>query len=176
MSSPSAAVVRMILLTDREATYPCGDLRHSHRPQSATLGRKSGTLPRDNGKTKLAREQEAVSGTLTPAKSRNTESHLILSEFSRPRSRLQWFRQRESIRNLASNSDTIARMSLRRYPARLLLLSAMSSLLLLALCTVLAISFAREQSRTAAILGEDIGSRGAAIKLEVSLIQFGRPS
>ena len=60
-------------------------------------------------------------------------------------------------------------MSLRRYPARLLLLSAMSSLLLLALCTVLAISFAREQSRTAAILGEDIGSRGAAIKLEVTL-------
>src|SRR6478752_4823933 len=60
-------------------------------------------------------------------------------------------------------------MSLRRYPARLLLLSGASSLLLLGLCSVLAISLAREQTRTAAILGEDIGSRGAAINLEVTL-------
>lgn len=60
-------------------------------------------------------------------------------------------------------------MSLRRYPARLLLLAATSSLLLLGLCGVLAASLIQEQKRTAAILGEDIGSRGAAIKLEVTL-------
>src|SRR5262245_10950875 len=60
-------------------------------------------------------------------------------------------------------------MSLRRYPARLLLLSSLSSLLLLGLCVTLAVYLAREQTRTAAALGEDIGSRGAAINLEVTL-------
>ena len=60
-------------------------------------------------------------------------------------------------------------MSLRRYPARLLLLSATSSLIVLGLCGVLAASLAREQERTAAILGEDIGSRGAAFNLAVTL-------
>src|SRR5262245_15022641 len=60
-------------------------------------------------------------------------------------------------------------MSLRHYPARLLLLSSLSSLLLLGLCVTLAVYLAREQRRTAAVLGEDIGSRGAAINLEVTL-------
>ncbi len=60
-------------------------------------------------------------------------------------------------------------MSLRHYPARLLLLSSLSSLLLLGLCGTLAVYLAREQTRTAAVLGEDIGSRGAAINLEVTL-------
>src|SRR5262245_36275627 len=60
-------------------------------------------------------------------------------------------------------------MSLRHYPARLLILPTLSSLLLLGLCGTLAVYLAREQTRTAAALGEDIGSRGAAINLEVTL-------
>src|ERR687887_216573 len=53
-------------------------------------------------------------------------------------------------------------MSLRRYPARLLVAAALSSLLILGLSGSLAVYLEREQARTAEVHGEDIGSRRAA--------------
>ena len=57
-------------------------------------------------------------------------------------------------------------MPIRTYPGRLLLVAVASCGLVLTLCGTVAISLYREQHRTAAVLGEDIGSRGAAINLE----------
>lgn len=60
-------------------------------------------------------------------------------------------------------------MALRNYPFRLLLIVALISLLLLVLCSSLAIYLYRQQSLTADVLGENIGSRGAAGQLEETL-------
>lgn len=56
-------------------------------------------------------------------------------------------------------------MPIRSYPGRVLLVTVASSLLLLGLCGAIALYFALEQSRTADVLREDIGSRGAAMSL-----------
>lgn len=60
-------------------------------------------------------------------------------------------------------------MSIRSYPRRVLLVTVMSCLLLAAVCGTVAFSVARELTRTASVLGEDIDSRGAAVNLEASL-------
>src|SRR5262245_4970264 len=60
-------------------------------------------------------------------------------------------------------------MSLRHYPSRLFFFAALSSLLLLGLCGTVAVYLAREQARTADVLGENIGSRRAAADLEATL-------
>lgn len=60
-------------------------------------------------------------------------------------------------------------MTLRNYPTRLLVWASLSSLLILALCGVLAANLIREQSRAADTLGEDIVSKRAAADLEESL-------
>src|SRR5438045_2580698 len=60
-------------------------------------------------------------------------------------------------------------MSLRTYPLRFLLATALSSLLLLGLaCSVAWLAY-RQQSETAEELGENIGSRRAAGNLEETL-------
>src|SRR5690242_9035054 len=56
-------------------------------------------------------------------------------------------------------------MTLRHYPNRFLIASALSSLLLLGLCGSVAVYLNWEQSRTADALGEDLGSRRAAADL-----------
>ena len=63
-------------------------------------------------------------------------------------------------------------MTLSHYPHRLLLTTLLFSVLLLALCGTLAVWLSRQQSRTAEILGENIGSRRAAAKLEETLIEL----
>ena len=60
-------------------------------------------------------------------------------------------------------------MPIRTYPGRVLFVAVTFCLLLLALCGTVALYLYREQDRTAAVLGEDIGSRGAAINLETTL-------
>jgi len=60
-------------------------------------------------------------------------------------------------------------MALRKYPTRLLLVAVLSSLLILALCGTVAVYLLQEQSRTAAVLGEDIDSRREAADLEETL-------
>ncbi len=60
-------------------------------------------------------------------------------------------------------------MSIRKYPQRVLFITGASCLLLAGLCGTVAFTLARELSRTATVLGEDIDSRGAAINLEASL-------
>lgn len=60
-------------------------------------------------------------------------------------------------------------MSLRRYPTRLLAFAALSSLTLIGLSGMVSLYLYREQGRTADSLQENIGSRGAAINLEVTL-------
>ena len=57
-------------------------------------------------------------------------------------------------------------MSLSLYPRRFFFFSALSSLVALIVCVTLAVSLAREQARTADVLGENIGSRRAAANLE----------
>ncbi|WP_020468945.1 sensor histidine kinase [Zavarzinella formosa] len=57
-------------------------------------------------------------------------------------------------------------MSLKLYPRRLLFFTTLFSGLALAVCGTLAVSLAREQSHTADVLGENIGSRRAAANLE----------
>lgn len=57
-------------------------------------------------------------------------------------------------------------MALRDYPNRFLFASILSSLLVLGLCGTVAVFLAAEQSRTADILAENIGSRRAAANLE----------
>lgn len=63
-------------------------------------------------------------------------------------------------------------MSLRTYPGRLLVVSAMSSLLLLGSSGVVATYLYLQQARTADILGENIGSRRAAANLEETLLDL----
>lgn len=60
-------------------------------------------------------------------------------------------------------------MPIRSYPRRVLIVTVVSCLLLAVLCGTVAFTLARELSRTATVLGEDIDSRGAAINLESSL-------
>lgn len=60
-------------------------------------------------------------------------------------------------------------MALHTYPARVLSVSALFSLLVLGLCGTVAYWLYREQSRAAEVLGENIGSRGAAVNLESTL-------
>lgn len=60
-------------------------------------------------------------------------------------------------------------MALRDYPKRFLLASILSSLLVLVLCGSVAVFLAWEQSRTASILEENLGSRRAAADLEAVL-------
>jgi two-component system sensor histidine kinase HydH len=60
-------------------------------------------------------------------------------------------------------------MSLRTYPARLLWSAIFSSALLAGLCAAVAAYLAREQARTADVLGENIGSRHAVSSLEETL-------
>jgi two-component system sensor histidine kinase HydH len=60
-------------------------------------------------------------------------------------------------------------MSIRSYPRRVILVSAVTCGLALALCGTVAAILYREQDRTATELGQDIGSRGAAIDLEATL-------
>ena len=60
-------------------------------------------------------------------------------------------------------------MPLRTYPGRLLVSTAISSVVALLVSSTVAVLLYRDQSRTAEVLSEDIGSRGAAINLEVTL-------
>jgi two-component system sensor histidine kinase HydH len=60
-------------------------------------------------------------------------------------------------------------MPIRTYPTRVVALAAAFCALALGLCGVVAAGLYREQDRTAAALGEAIGSRGAAIELEATL-------
>ena len=60
-------------------------------------------------------------------------------------------------------------MTLRSYPGRLLLATAVSSGIVLAVSGTVAYHLQREQARTVELLSEDIGSRGAAINLEATL-------
>jgi two-component system sensor histidine kinase HydH len=60
-------------------------------------------------------------------------------------------------------------MPIRTYPMRVLAAAAAACALALSLCGTVAVRLYREQDRTAAALGEDIGSRGAAINLEATL-------
>src|SRR5688500_5977205 len=60
-------------------------------------------------------------------------------------------------------------MTLRKYPTRMLLVAVVASLLLLGLCGTVAVYLIQEQSRTAEVLGEDIGSRREAADLEETL-------
>jgi two-component system sensor histidine kinase HydH len=60
-------------------------------------------------------------------------------------------------------------MSLSTYPARLLWSAVFSSALLAGLCAAVAAYLAREQARTADVLGENIGSRHAVSSLEETL-------
>lgn len=60
-------------------------------------------------------------------------------------------------------------MSLRSYPRQLLFITSIFCFVLLVLCGSLATILYREQERTAAVLSEDIGSRGAAFNLETTL-------
>lgn len=57
-------------------------------------------------------------------------------------------------------------MALRDYPNRLLLAAILSSLLVLGLCGTVAVFVTWEQSRTADVLRENIGSRRAAVNLQ----------
>ncbi len=61
-------------------------------------------------------------------------------------------------------------MALQTYPTRLLLASALASLLVFGLCGAAAVYLNSEQSRTADVLQENIGSRRAAANLEETLI------
>lgn len=56
-------------------------------------------------------------------------------------------------------------MALQHYPNRLMLAAILSSLLVLGLCGTVAVLLPREQSRTADVLEENIGSRQAAARL-----------
>jgi two-component system sensor histidine kinase HydH len=60
-------------------------------------------------------------------------------------------------------------MPIRTYPTRVLAVAAASCGLLLALCGTVAYWLYDEQHRTVTTLGEDIGSRGAAMNLEATL-------
>src|SRR5690242_16150492 len=57
-------------------------------------------------------------------------------------------------------------MALHDYPARILWASVLASLLVLGLCGTVAVLLTSEQSRTADVLEENIGSRRAAASLE----------
>ena len=59
-------------------------------------------------------------------------------------------------------------MPIRSYPRRVLTVTVGACGLLLTLCGTVAIYLAAEQSRTADVLREDIGSRGAAMSLEAT--------
>ncbi|MBY0460041.1 MAG: hypothetical protein K2V38_22220, partial [Gemmataceae bacterium] len=61
------------------------------------------------------------------------------------------------------------RMPIRTYPTRVLAAAVSVSGLGLALCVGVALWLYREQDRTAVALGENIGSRGAAVDLEATL-------
>ncbi|MDB5308085.1 MAG: kinA 2 [Gemmataceae bacterium] len=63
-------------------------------------------------------------------------------------------------------------MSLRTYPAQLLVVTAASSCLLLASTAVVAVHLNLERARTAEVLRENIGSRRAAAVLEETLIDL----
>lgn len=60
-------------------------------------------------------------------------------------------------------------MPIRTYPARVLVVAVAFCVLILTLCGTVAFRLYGEQDRTATALGEDIGSRGAAINLEATL-------
>lgn len=60
-------------------------------------------------------------------------------------------------------------MPLRHYPNRVLFAAALASSLALGICGIVAVYLHAEQARTVNILSEDIGSRGAAINLEVTV-------
>ncbi|HQR05931.1 MAG TPA: ATP-binding protein [Gemmatales bacterium] len=60
-------------------------------------------------------------------------------------------------------------MSLRYYPTRLFFFAVGTSLVMLVFCFSLAAYLYSQQSISAEILGENIGSRGAALNLEVTL-------
>jgi len=62
--------------------------------------------------------------------------------------------------------------SLRTYPGRLLIVSTAGSVLVLLLCGTVAVHLEREQSRTAGVLSENIGSRRAAADLEEALLDL----
>jgi two-component system, NtrC family, sensor histidine kinase HydH len=67
---------------------------------------------------------------------------------------------------------THAGASLRNYPGRFLVVSAGGSALVLLVCGSLAFYLEREQSRTAGVLSENIGSRRAAADLEEALLDL----
>src|SRR5262249_57983434 len=56
--------------------------------------------------------------------------------------------------------------SLRTYPGRFLILSVVGSGVVLLVCGTLAVYLEQEQSRTASVLSENIGSRRAAADME----------
>lgn len=60
-------------------------------------------------------------------------------------------------------------MSLRYYPSRLFFFAVGTSLVMLVFCFLLAAYLYYQQSVSAEVLGENIGSRGAALNLEVTL-------
>src|SRR5262245_6531342 len=60
-------------------------------------------------------------------------------------------------------------MALHTYPARVLYVSALSSLLVLGLCATVAYWLYQQQSQTADILGENLISKRAALNLEGTL-------
>lgn len=69
----------------------------------------------------------------------------------------------------AGGPEYTHRMPLHTYPRRFLALSIVFSLLVLAVSGTVAVTLYLDQSRTADLLSEDIGSRGAAINLDVTL-------
>jgi two-component system, NtrC family, sensor histidine kinase HydH len=62
--------------------------------------------------------------------------------------------------------------TLRHYPGRVLVVSAVGSALVLLVCGTVAVYLEREQSRTAGVLSENIGSRRAAADLEEALLDL----
>lgn len=60
-------------------------------------------------------------------------------------------------------------LSLTLYPRRFFFFTTLSGMVALVVCGTLAVSLAREQARTADVLGENIGSRRAAANLEESI-------
>lgn len=62
--------------------------------------------------------------------------------------------------------------SLRTYPGRVLFVSTTGSVLVLLVCGTVAFYLEREQSRTAGVLSENIGSRRAAADLEEALLDL----
>src|SRR5262249_36491218 len=62
--------------------------------------------------------------------------------------------------------------SLRTYPGRFLILSVVGSGVVLLVCGTLAVYLEQEQSRTASVLSENIGSRRAAADMEEALLDL----